>query len=89
MKVNYEKTIEVNNELELNDDRQQDDIKHLKEKCGIDDEDGVQEITAASTPMKKNKPVSVTRNQTFAIENWLKKHIEVEHMIPCKPTFPL
>ena len=50
MKVNYEKAIEVNTELKLNVDRQQDDIKHLNEQCDIDDEDKVQEITAASTP---------------------------------------
>ena len=38
MKVIYEKAIEVNNNLMLNDE-QQDDIKHLKEQCGIYDED--------------------------------------------------
>ena len=54
------KAIEVNNELKLNVDEQQDDIKHLKEECGIDDEDKVQEITAAITPIKKKKPVCVT-----------------------------
>ena len=59
MKVNYEKAIEVNNELKLNVDKQQDDVKDLKEQCDIDDEDEVQEIKAASTPMKKNKPVCV------------------------------
>ena len=53
MKVNYEKAIEVNNELKLNVDKQQDDIKHLKEKCDIEDEDEVQEITGARTPWKR------------------------------------
>ena len=48
--VNYEKVIEVNNELKLNVDDQQDDIKHLKEQCDIDDEDEVKEITAARNP---------------------------------------
>ena len=32
MKVNYEKTIEVNNQLKLNVDEQQDEIKHSKEQ---------------------------------------------------------
>ena len=38
MKVNYEKAIEVNNDLKLNIDELQDDIKHLKEQCDIYDE---------------------------------------------------
>ena len=88
MKVNYEEAIKVNNELQLNVDKQQDDIKHLKEQCDIDDEDEVQEITAASIPMKK-KPVRVKCNQKFAMENWFKKHIQEEHMIPLRPSFPL
>ena len=41
MKVNYEKAIEVNNELKLNVDEQQDDIKYLKEQCDLDDEDNL------------------------------------------------
>ena len=44
----------------LNVDEQQDDIKHLKEQSDIDDEDDVQEIKAAITPMKKKKPLCVT-----------------------------
>ena len=56
MKVNYEKTIEVNRELKLNVDEQEDDLK----QCDIDDEDGVQEITVARTPMRKNRQVCVT-----------------------------
>ena len=32
-----EKANKVNNELKLNVDEQQDDIKHLKEYCDIDD----------------------------------------------------
>ena len=64
----------MNNELKLIVDKQQDDIKHLKEQChDIDDEDEVQEITADSTPMKKNRPVCVTCNQTFTMENKFKK----------------
>ena len=51
------KAIEVNIELKINVDEQQDYIKHLKEQCDIDDEDEVQKITAAITPMKKKKPV--------------------------------
>ena len=36
-KVNYEKTIDVNNEFKLNVDEQQDAINHLKEQCDICD----------------------------------------------------
>ena len=55
--MNYEKAIKVNNELKLNVDEQQDDIKHLKEQNDIDNEDEVKEITAAITPMKKGQCV--------------------------------
>ena len=72
MKVKYEKAIEVNTELKLNVDVQQDDIKHLKEQCDRDDGDEVQEITAARTSMKKNRPVCVTCNQTFAMKHVMK-----------------
>ena len=36
MKVIYEKAIGVNNNLKLNVDEQQDDLKHLKKKCDRD-----------------------------------------------------
>ena len=49
------KAIEVNNELKLNVDEQQHDIKHLKEQSDIDDEYELQKITATITPMKKEK----------------------------------
>ena len=55
MKVNYWKAIKVNNELKLNVDQQQEDIKHSKELCDIDNEDEVQEISADITIMKKKK----------------------------------
>ena len=45
----------MNNEVTLNVDEQQDDIKPLKEQRDIDDEGEVEEITAAITPMKKKK----------------------------------
>ena len=48
--------MEVNNEPRLNIDKQQDD-KIFKVKSDINDSDQVQEITAARTPMKKNRPV--------------------------------
>ena len=32
----------MNNELKLNVEEQQDDIKHFKEQCDIDNEDEVQ-----------------------------------------------
>ena len=60
----------MNNKLNLNVDEQRDDIKHLKERCDIDDEDEVQEITAAITPMKKKKPVYVTCYETFVMKKW-------------------
>ena len=53
MKVIYEKALVVNNDLNLNVGEQQDDIKHLKEQCDINDEDEVQEITTARNPIKK------------------------------------
>ena len=65
MKLNCKKAIKVNNELKFIVDEQQDDITHLKWQYDIDDEDKVQEITAARTPMKKNWPLC---NQTFAIK---------------------
>ena len=65
--------MEVNNELMLNVDEQQDDIKHLKEECDIDNEDEVKEITAAITPMKTKKPVCVTCNQTFITKKCFEK----------------
>ena len=43
----------MNNELKLKVEEQQSDITHLKEQFDIDDEDEVQEITAARTPIKK------------------------------------
>ena len=58
MKVNYERVIELNNELRVNVDEQQDDTKHLKEQCDLDDDDEVQEITASITPSKR-KPQCV------------------------------
>ena len=59
----YERAIEVNNELNVNVDGQQDDIKHKKEQCSIEDGNEFQEITAAVTPMKK--PVRVSCNQNI------------------------
>ena len=56
----------LNNELNVNVDEQQDDIKHLKEQCDIDDEDEVREITAAGFSMKKKRHLCVTCNQLFA-----------------------
>ena len=64
MKVNNEKAIEENSELKINVNEQNVDMKHLKEKY----EDEVQQITAARTPIKKNEPVCITCNQTFAMK---------------------
>ena len=46
------KAIEVKNESKINVDEQQDEKKHSKEQCDIEEEDKNQEITAAITPMK-------------------------------------
>ena len=43
MKVNNEKAIQVNNELKINVE-QHVDMKHLKEKCDIDDRTIVKKI---------------------------------------------
>ena len=60
MKVEYEKTIEVKNQLKVNFDEQPNDIKYLKQQCKKDDKVKVQLILGAGTPMKKNKSVCVT-----------------------------
>ena len=62
----------MNNYLKLNVDEQPEDIKQLKEQCDIDDENEVQEITAARNHMKNIKAVYVTCNQTFTLNNGLK-----------------
>ena len=41
LKVNYEKFIEVNNELKVNVGEQKNYIKQFKEQCDIDYEAGV------------------------------------------------
>ena len=71
MKIIYVKAIEVNNVLNLNVDEQQDDLKHVKEQCDIDDEDEVQEIQASRILMKKGKAVYVTCHKKLAIKNGL------------------
>ena len=69
----------MNNNIKLNVDEQQDDIKHLKkEQWDKTCEDKVQEITAARIPMKKNKPVCVPGDQTFVMKIGMKKHIQKE-----------
>ena len=59
----------MNIELRINVDEQQDSMKHFKEQCDIDDEDEVQEITAAKTHMKKKRPLCVTYNEIFVTKN--------------------
>ena len=66
MKVNYDKAIQVNNEHKVNVDKQQVDMKHLKEQCDIDDEEKFQKTTVSRTPMKKIKSLCVSCYQTFA-----------------------
>ena len=62
----------MNNQLKVNVDEQQDDIKHLGEKCNKDDKDKVQEISGAGTPMKKNKSVCVKCNENVKKKNGYK-----------------
>ena len=55
LKVNHDSAIQVINELKVNGNDQQLDMKHLKEQCDKDDEDKVfKKITVARTPMKKS-----------------------------------
>ena len=60
MKVNYEKTIDVDNQLKVKVDEQQNDIKYLEEQCNKDDKEKPQKISGAGTPMKTNKYLCVT-----------------------------
>ena len=69
MKVNYDNAIHVDNELKVNVDNQQVDMKYLKEQCDIDDQDEVQKTAVARTSMKKSKSVCVTCYQTVAMSN--------------------
>ena len=55
MKVNYERASEVKNDFKLNVEGQQDYLFFFKVQCDLDDEDEVQEITAARKPMKSKK----------------------------------
>ena len=59
----------MNNEFKVNVDEQQDDIKHLKEYCDIDEIE----------PLWKEMDVCVTCNQTIAKKNLLKNHIQEKH----------
>ena len=70
MKVIYEKANKGNNACKVNVDEHQDKI------CDIENENEVQEFTAARNTMKKNQALYVTHNQTFAMKNRLNKHIQ-------------
>ena len=89
MKVNHEKTIEVNNQLKLNVDEQQDEIKHLKEQYNKEDKDKVQEISGDRNPLKKNTYFCGICHQTFVVNFFLKNHNMEWPMIQCKSPFPL
>ena len=52
----------MNNQLKVNVDEEQNDIKDLKEQCNKDDKDKNQIISDAGTPMKKNTYVCVKCN---------------------------
>ena len=47
----------MNNQLKVNVDGQENYVKYIKEQCNKDDNDKVQEISGAGTPMKINKSV--------------------------------
>ena len=74
MKESSENAMEVNNELRFNVDEQQDD-KTLKVDSYIHDSNEVQEIPAANTHMKNNRPLCVTCNQILAWKNGCKKNL--------------
>ena len=66
--------------------RKQEDINHLQEQCGIEDDDDVQEeevqeVEVARNPMNKNKSghLCVTCDQRFVSNNGLEKHIIDKH----------
>ena len=64
-----EKVDKGNNDLKVNVNEQQDDIKQLKENCDIDDIE----------PPWNEMALCVTCNQTFATEMGWKKHIQEKH----------
>ena len=49
--------LSVDNEFRLNVDEQQDNIKHLKYQCDIDNEDEIRETRAVINPKKKKASV--------------------------------
>ena len=77
MKMIYEEAIEVNKNLQLNCDKQIYN-KYLKEQCDMDDDNEVQEITAARNSIKK--ALYMTCYQTFAVKNGLKIHVHELHI---------
>ena len=82
LKQNYKKSIEENHELKTKVDEQEDNIQHLKEQCGIDDDETQEvEISGARNSMSRNSSghLCVTCDQTFTTNNGLEKHIEDKH----------
>ena len=74
------KVIEVSNELKLSFVEQQDDIKHSKVQCDIDDEDEVWEITAAITPTTTTTKAFVCVIQSnICNKQMVEKHIYEDH----------
>ena len=64
----------MNNEPKLNVEKHQNHIEHLKEQCDIDNEDEVQEITAAITHMKKkNKACVCDMLSNICNKKWIEK----------------
>ena len=80
LKLNYEKSIEENNELKTKVDEQEDNIKHLEEQCGIDVEYEICEVETIGIRNSMNRNSSghlcVTCDQTFATNNGLEKRIK-------------
>ena len=72
MKMIYEGAIEVNKDLKLNCDKQIYD-NYLKEQCDMDDDNEVQEITAARNPIEKGFIHDMLSN--ICSEKWVEKTI--------------
>ena len=82
MKDSSKKATQVNNEPRLNVDEQPDD-KTFKVKSDIVYSYEFQEITAARTPMKIERPVCVTYNQKLALTNGCKKNLSRKGTLSC------
>ena len=82
LKEKYEKVVEENNGLKNTIDEQADNIKHLEEQCGIDEnEEDIEEVSMERNLMNKNQSghLCVTCTQKFTTNNGLEKHMKDKH----------